>query len=154
MAEINVAKVVQKAVAQHGSNSDALIPILSDVNHELGYLPSDAMTEISRLLHLPDSKAHSVATFYSMLSTKQRGTHVIQFCENAPCHVVGGREVWNALRDELKLAEGQTTSDGKWTLITTSCIGICAVGPVMVVDDDVYGNVDAKQVKEILAKYA
>lgn len=154
MSDTNVQIVVRKAIASHGSNSDALIPILSDVNRELGYLPSDAMTEISRLLHLPDSKAHSVATFYSMLATKQRGKHVIQFCENAPCHVVGGREVWNALRDELKLAEGETTTDGKWTLITTSCIGICAVGPVLVVDDDVYGNVDAKQVKEILAKYA
>lgn len=149
-----VLAVVRNAVNRHGASHDAVIPILSEINHELGYLPADAMTEVCRLLQLPASSAHSVATFYSMLSTRPRGRHVVRFCENAPCHVVGGRQVWEALRGQLGLAEGQTSPDGRWTLVTTSCIGLCAVGPVLVIDDDVYGNIEAGQLPAILAKYA
>jgi NADH-quinone oxidoreductase subunit E len=95
----------------------------------------------------------SVATFYRMLSTEKLGRHVIQFCESAPCHVVGGREVWQAVQDTLDLQPGTTSEDGKWSLVTVSCLGICGVGPVFIVDDDIYGNVTAAQVPEILARY-
>jgi NADH:ubiquinone oxidoreductase subunit E len=89
-----------------------------------------------------------------MLSTKPRGRHVIQFCESAPCHVVGGREVWRTLLDETQVQPGETSKDGRWTLLTTSCLGVCAVGPVVVIDGDIYGNVDAAQLPLILARYA
>jgi NADH:ubiquinone oxidoreductase subunit E len=89
-----------------------------------------------------------------MLSTKPRGKHVIQFCESAPCHVVGGREVWQALKEAVNLDEDETSPDGKWSLITTSCLGLCGVGPVIVIDDDAYGNVTPDQIKDILAKYS
>ncbi|HNR01041.1 MAG TPA: NADH-quinone oxidoreductase subunit NuoE [Anaerolineaceae bacterium] len=148
-----VIKAVQAAVDHYGASQDELIPILNEVNREVGYLPSEAFDEISRLLRVPRSRLFSVASFYRMLSTKPRGKHVIQFCESAPCHVVGGREVWQAIKDFLKIEEDETTSDGKWTLVTTSCLGLCSVGPVMVVDDDIYGNVDPAQVPTILEKY-
>jgi NADH-quinone oxidoreductase subunit E len=152
-SELDVLAVVHKAVEHYGVSHESVIPILSEVNHALGYLPVDAMTEICRLLQLPASNAHAIATFYSLLSTHPQGQHVIRFCDNAPCHVVGGRRVWQALQDTLRLSEGQTSPDGKWTLGSTSCIGLCSVGPVLVIDDDVYGNVDAGQVPGILAKY-
>ena len=79
---------------------------------------------------------------------------MIKFCESAPCHVVGGRQVWEALQESLQLKSGETTQDGKWTLETVSCLGVCAVGPVIVIDDDIYGNLDPKQISEILARYA
>ena len=145
--------VVQTAVTRHGATQEALVPILTEINHELGYLPAAALTEVSRLLRTPKSQLFSVASFYHMLSTKPRGRHIIQFCESAPCHVVGGREVWQSLQDELKLTSGETSADGRWTLLTTSCLGICGVGPVIMVDDDIYGNVVPKQVPDILARY-
>lgn len=151
--EKDILQTVQAVVEKHGAIPEELIPILSELNRELGYLPGPAMAEVSRLLRVPRSQLFSVASFYSMLSTKPRGRHVIQFCESAPCHVVGGREVWEALRSELTLDEDQTSTDGKWTLITTSCLGLCSVGPVIVIDDDVYGNVKPEQVAAILAKY-
>ncbi len=150
----DVISVVQTAVARHGTSREALIPILAEVNRALGYLPTAALTEIHRLLKVPGSQVFSVASFYRMLSTKPRGEHVIQFCESAPCHVVGGREVWQALQDALHLSPGETSADGKWTLLTTSCLGICGVGPVIVIDNDVYGNVEPEQVPELLARYA
>ncbi len=89
-----------------------------------------------------------------MLSTKPRGKHVIQFCESAPCHVVGGREVWQTLKETLNLEVGETTPDGNWTLITTSCLGLCGVGPVIMIDEDAYGNVTPSQIPAILARYS
>ena len=148
-----VVEAVQDAVNRHGATQDELIPILNDVNRAVGYLPSEALDEISRLLRVPKSNLFSVASFYRMLSTKPRGKHVIQFCESAPCHVAGGRAVWETVKETLKINEDETTPDGKWTLITTSCLGVCGVGPVMMIDDDVFGNVDPKQVPSILAKY-
>lgn len=149
-----VIEAVQDAVNRHGATREELIPILNDVNRSVGYLPREALEEISRLLRVPHSQLFSVATFYHMLSTEKRGRHVIQFCESAPCHVAGGRQVWKTLQEELELKSGETSTDGKWSLITTSCLGVCGVGPVIIVDDDIYGNVSPEQVSEILARYS
>ncbi len=153
MDEKSVLTAVRKTVELHGATQEELIPILNDINREVGYIPSIALDELSLLLKVPRSQLFSVASFYRMFSTKPRGRHVIQFCESAPCHVAGGRDVWNSIKDYLKIEEDQTTPDGKWTLLTTSCLGLCAVGPVMLVDDDIYGNVDSSQVPFILDKY-
>jgi NADH:ubiquinone oxidoreductase subunit E len=146
-------QVTQAVVKRHGATRDELIPILTDLNSELGYLSPEVMVEVGKLIGAPRSQLFGVASFYQMLSTKPHGRHVVQFCESAPCHVVGGRQVWQALQDGLKLKSGETSADGKWTLITTSCIGVCAVGPVIVIDEDVHGNVEPGQVADILARY-
>lgn len=148
-----VLEAVKTAIEKHGNNREELIPILNDINRTVGYLPKEALEEVSRLVKVPKSQLFAVTTFYRMLSTQPRGRHVIQFCESAPCHVAGGRKVWEALLGELKVNPEETTPDGKWTLITVSCLGICGVGPVIVIDDDIYGNVAPEQVHEILAKY-
>jgi NADH:ubiquinone oxidoreductase subunit E len=148
-----VLEAVQIAIEHHGVNREELIPILTEVNRALGYLPAEALVEISAKLRVPRSQLFSVASFYQMLSTKPRGKHVIQFCESAPCHVAGGQQVWQSLQEELKLGPGETSSDGNWTLITTSCLGVCAVGPVFLIDDDIFGNVTPEQIPEILARY-
>ncbi len=148
-----VHPVVQEAVNRHGATTEALVPILSEINRELGYLPREALAQVSQLLRVPHSQLFSVASFYHMLSTQPRGRHLIQFCESAPCHVMGGREVWQTLQDELGLEPGETSTDGKWTLATSSCLGICGVGPVIVIDADIYGNVAPERVPGILARY-
>lgn len=149
----DVSAVVEAAIAHHGDEPDALIPILSEVNEKLGYLPVDAMTQVSRSLRLPGSQVMATASFYRLLSTEPRGTHVIRFCESAPCHVMGGRKVWQALQEALGVGPGETTQDGKWTLLAASCPGVCGVGPVIMIDDDVYGNIAPDRVSEILALY-
>ena len=158
--EKDVSAVVRAAIEKHGSNRDALIPILSEVNQALGYIPGEAFREIRKQIHNPaeqvylaESQLYTLASFYDMLSTKARGRHVIKFCENAPCHVVGSKAVWDKLRETLQLKKGGTTPDDKWTLVTTSCLGLCSVGPVVLIDDDLYGNVTPDQIDEILARY-
>jgi NADH-quinone oxidoreductase subunit E len=158
--ERDVSAIVQEAIEKHGANRDALIPILSDVNKALGYIPAEAFQEVQKQLNAEEehtyvskSQLFGLASFYDMLSTKPRGRHVVKFCENAPCHVVGGKAVWDTLSDTLDLKNGETTADKKWTLVTTSCLGLCSVGPVMLIDDDLYGNVTPDQIDEILARY-
>lgn len=149
----NVTAVVQTAIERHGATRDALIPVLTEVNDALGYLSPAAMTEISRRLRVSGSQLLETASFYKMLSTTPRGRHVIQFCESAPCHVMGGRNVWPVLKETLSLEPGQTSADGKWTLLAASCPGVCGVGPVMMIDEEVYGNLTPERIKEILAGY-
>jgi NADH:ubiquinone oxidoreductase subunit E len=158
--ERDVSAIVQEAIEKHGAQRDALIPILSEINHELGYIPAEAFQEVRKQLqesaeqvNVSKSQLFGLASFYDMLSTKPRGRHVIKFCENAPCHVVGGKAVWDALRETLHLKNGETTPDKKWTLVTTSCLGLCSVGPVVLIDDDLYGNVSPSQIDDILARY-
>jgi NADH:ubiquinone oxidoreductase subunit E len=156
--EREIKEVVQQAIEKHGKTPDAFIPILSEVNHALGYIPAEAMREVKAQINhdgnfVSEGQLYGLASFYDMLSTQPRGRHVIKFCENAPCHVVGGKAIWDALRETLNLQNGETTPDNKWTLVTTSCIGLCSVGPVLLVDDEMYGNVTVEQLPEILGRY-
>jgi NADH-quinone oxidoreductase subunit E len=158
--ERDVSAIVQEAIERHGAKRDALIPILSEVNKALGYIPAEAFQEIQKQLNAKEqhtyvskSQLFGLASFYDMLSTNPRGRHVIKFCENAPCHVVGGKAVWDTLSDTLDLRNGETTTDKKWTLVTTSCLGLCSVGPVVLIDDDLYGNLSPDQIDEILERY-
>ncbi len=158
--ERDISAIVSDAIEKHGAHRDALIPILGEINKELGYIPADALREVRHRLHQPeervfvsDSQLFSLASFYSMFSTQPRGRHVVQFCESAPCHVQGGRELIHALQDALALKPGETSPDGKWTLVMTSCLGVCAVGPVILVDEDIYGNLTPEQLPMIFAKY-
>jgi NADH:ubiquinone oxidoreductase subunit E len=158
--ERDISTIVSEAIEKHGHQRDALIPILGEVNQALGYIPAAALAEVRRRLHRPEdrvfvseSQLYSLASFYSMFSTQARGRHVVQFCESAPCHVQGGRELIRALQNALELKPGETSTDGKWSLVMTSCLGVCAVGPVILVDEDIYGNVTPEQLPMIFAKY-
>ena len=149
----DMLNVTDKIVDQHNAEHEALVEILREVNDESGHLTPVQLERIAARLDLPLSKVYSVASFYSLISLQPLGKHVIRFCEDAPCHVVGGREVWEALEQELGIPFGATTLDGEWSLLTTSCIGACAVGPVMMVDGDIYGNLTPDKVREIIARY-
>ncbi|HSO26434.1 MAG TPA: NAD(P)H-dependent oxidoreductase subunit E [Anaerolineales bacterium] len=158
--ELDIRTVVQRAIEKHGSTRDALIPILSEVNREYGYIPAEALSEVRRQVRMSESQIivseghlFSLASFYHMLSTKPLGQHVVRFCESAPCHVMGGRELLHAIQNTLGLQPGETSADGRWSFITTSCLGVCGVGPVILVDEDVYGNVTPADLPRILANY-
>jgi NADH-quinone oxidoreductase subunit E len=158
--EIELDEIVQQAVEHQGAQRASVIPILSEINESFGYIPVEALGKIRRLINAPeeglflaDSHLYATASFYSMFSLKPLGKHIIRFCESAPCHVVGAREVIEAIQNHLGIQVGETTEDKQWTLLTTSCIGVCSVGPVFVVDDEIYGNVTPERVPAILAKY-
>jgi len=147
-------EIARSIIEQHGTEEEELIPILHDINNQIGYISNEAIEEINQMMKIPKSKIYSVATFYKMFTTKPRGQHVIQFCASAPCHVEGAAAIWDKLQALLGLRENETSEDGKWTLITTSCLGLCGVAPVILIDEDVYGNVKPDQVENILNRYS
>lgn len=158
--ETELDEVVRRAVEHQGAQRASVIPILSEINETFGYIPVESLGKIRRLINAPeeglflaDSHLYATASFYSMFSLKPLGKHVIRFCESAPCHVVGAREVIEAIQNHLGIQVGETTEDNEWTLLTTSCIGVCSVGPVFLVDDEIYGNITPERVPVILAKY-
>ncbi len=148
-----VLAITDKVVDKYGGDPESLVEVLREVNDKSGYLSREHLARIAERLSQPLSKVYGVASFYSLINLEPLGQHVIRFCQDAPCHIVGGREVWEALEKELGIPFGETTLDGQWSLLTTSCIGACAVGPVMMVDDDIHGNLTPEKVRDIIADY-
>jgi NADH-quinone oxidoreductase subunit E len=148
-----VKRMVNEVLARYGQEREALVEVLRELNDKAGHLNREILAEVADRLDLPESEVFGVASFYSMLNVEQLGEHVVKLCEDAPCHVAGGRKVWEALEHELGIEFGQTTPDGQWSLLPTSCIGLCAVGPVMLVDGDVYGNLTPEKIPVILSRY-
>lgn len=158
--EAELDEVIERSVEHQGAQRASVIPIINEINETFGYIPVEALGKIRRLINSPeqglvlaDSQLFAIASFYSMFSLKPLGRHVIRFCESAPCHVVGAREVIEAIQDHLGIQIGETTKDKQFTLMATSCIGICSVGPVFLVDDDLYGNATPERVPGLLEKY-
>jgi NADH-quinone oxidoreductase subunit E len=158
--ELDLVSLVNKAVERHGATRAAIIPILSEINRVLGYIPAAVLPEIRRRIQIPeegvflaDSHLYSAASFYQMFSLLPTSKHVVRFCENAPCHVMGGRALLQALTHALGLQPGECSPDRKWSLLMSSCLGVCSVGPILLIDDDVYGNVTAERLPGILARY-
>lgn len=149
----SISPQVEQIVQKHGKKPDSLIPVLHETQKALGHLTTDAMKQIADLLGIPFSKVYGVATFYSLFSTHPKGQNVIRLCESAPCHINGAPQVLDAIKDELGVDVGQTTTDGKFTLEFTSCLGVCGVAPAIMINDTVFGNLTPEKVREVLRKY-
>ncbi|MCK5738663.1 NADH-quinone oxidoreductase subunit NuoE, partial [bacterium] len=130
-----------------------LIPILKDVQAEFGYLSEEVLTGVACTTGVALSDIYGVATFYSLFTTKEKGEFVIRFCKNAPCHVKGAGKVIAAIVAHLKIEVGETTSCKKFTLETTSCLGLCAVAPCMTINDEAYGNLTPEKAVAIIEDY-
>jgi len=151
--EQQVKLVVEAVVSRLGTERSELVGILHALSDELGYLPPQAFVEIGRLMGLPVGEVYSVASFYTMLFTEPRGRHLVLVCESAPCHVAGGQALIDYLPEILGVQVGGTSTDNRWTLLKTSCLGQCAQGPILVIDDELYGNVSKESLPDILKHY-
>ena len=130
-----------------------MIQLLLNIQHEFNWVPQDAVKRISERLKIPYSQIFRVASFYAALSLKPIGRHLIQVCLGTACHVRGGSKILDSVEDVLKIKAGSSTPDMNFTLSGVNCLGCCAQGPMMMVDDDYYGGVSVTKVKKILEKY-
>jgi NADH-quinone oxidoreductase E subunit len=146
-------KRIDEIVDSYQDTKSPLIYILKDVQKEFGHLSEDVLTRVALATTIPLSEIYGVATFYSLFTTKEKGKHIIRCCNNAPCFVNGSEEVLEKIKSYLDIDMGETTKDGEFTLEFTSCLGLCAVAPVMMVDDQVYGNLTAEKAVAILKDY-
>ena len=120
--------------------ADDLIPMLQAAQRELGFLPEQVLLEIARLTGLPSAKVYGTATFYSQFRLQPVGKYIVRVCRGTACHVKGSDRILGDIQDYLQVAPGQTTGEGLFTLETVACFGSCALAPIMVVNDAVYGN--------------
>jgi len=132
----------------------ALIPILQNVQSELGYLHELVLDRVSQLLRLPTSHVYGVATFYHQFRLRPKGRHLITVCRGTACHVKGSKDVNEFLVKELGLTPGSDTSkDGLFTLQQVRCVGACSLAPVIKMDEEFYGDVDTAKARQILSRY-
>ena len=138
-------------IAEHKGGRGELIPILQKVQETFGYLPKEAIVRISELAGIPPSDIYGVLTFYSQFRTTPTGKNRVRVCRGTACHVKGGPGVLRAVKQKLKLEEGQSSEDMMYTLETVACIGACALAPTMMINKDTYGQLTPQKVTSIFS---
>lgn len=143
---------VREIVQGYGADRSYLVPIMQDVQKEFGYLSKDALTAISANLGVPISRVYEVATFYKAFSLKPKGRHHISLCMGTACHVRGAELISGTIADMLKIKDGETTADMEYSFETVGCLGACALGPIIVVDDEYHGEMNIAKTTKLLKK--
>ena len=149
----NCRAVVEAVAESYGRSPDFLIPMLQDLQRDLGYLPPEAMKAVAEILEMPLSQCYAVATFYKSFSLTPRGAHQITLCTGTVCYLKGARELSEQIQKLLGVQPGGTTKDLVFTFQPVNCLGACALAPVMVIDDQYFEKVKLRQVPDILKKF-
>lgn len=129
-----------------------LLPILLDIQQKYRYLPVETMKEVAEYLDVPETRVFSLATFYKAFSLTPRGEKTIRVCAGTACHLRGGASIQQQIENALGIRCGETTEDGRFTLEKVNCLGACALAPVMMVDDRIYGKVTPRKALEIIGE--
>ena len=135
-------------------DKDNLIYILHEIQdtHPQHYISEEAVQAVAEYLNVPPNHIYGVLTFYTMYSTKPRGSNIIRLCESPPCYIKGSENILRKLKILLGVETGETTKDGLFTLELCACLGVCGNAPVMMVNNVVYGGLPQERVEEIIAR--
>ncbi len=131
----------------------ALIPVLHFAQETYGYLPKEVQLLIARKLQIPAAKVYGVATFYSLFSMEKKGHYRVNVCLGTACYVRGAEAVLKEFEDDLKIKVTETDADGMFTLDSVRCVGACGLAPAMMIDGEVYKQVNPNKLEAILAEY-
>lgn len=134
---------------QHGS----LIPLLQSAQDSYGYIPEKIIYYISELVGIPPAEIYGVITFYAQFRLKPLGKNIIRICEGTACHVNGAKSVLSVLQDEVGISVGETSDDGIFSLVSVACLGCCSLAPVIMINDETFGNLDQTKIKKAINKF-
>ncbi|MEW5692624.1 MAG: NADH-quinone oxidoreductase subunit NuoE [Candidatus Hydrogenedentota bacterium] len=148
---VDIAKI-DSFINKNEKNQSALISVLQDIQKEYNWLPQEALIEVAKKLNVPLVYVYGVATFYKSFSLKPRGKHIITVCLGTACHVRNAQSIVDAISRKLGIKPGETTSDLIFSLETVNCLGCCAIGPIVMVDNKYYGEMSVKKVDALLTK--
>ena len=148
---MGITTVLQKYEAKE----ENLLYILHDIqdSSDTNSLNNKDLEEVAAYVGVPLSRVNGVVSFYSMFSSRQRGKYIIRLCQSPPCFIKGSVNVYEKIKQQLRISEDETTDDGLFTLEFSSCLGVCGLAPTMMINDDVYGNLTEERVVEILNNY-
>ena len=140
-------------IAQWKDVPGALVQVLEKVQDVYGYLPLEVQQFVAEGMNAPLEEVYGIVTFYSFFSIYPKGQHTISVCMGTACYVKGAGEILDRLQSVLNVEPGQCTKDGRFSLDACRCVGACGLAPVVTIDGEVYGRMEADRVDEILAKY-
>jgi len=139
---------------KYAPNKDNLIQILHEIQdtHPQHYISPEAVDTVAEYLCVPANHIYGVLTFYTMYSTTPRGKNIIRLCESPPCYIKSSDNILRKLKNTLGVGVGETSQDGQFTLELCACLGVCGNAPVMMINEDVYGDLTEEKVDDIIAR--
>ncbi|HMK43343.1 MAG TPA: bidirectional hydrogenase complex protein HoxE [Dissulfurispiraceae bacterium] len=146
-------KVVNRTMRLNGYSQHALIETLHSVQEAFGYLDMGALKYVAEQLKLPLSLVYGVATFYHFFSLKPAGEHTCVVCTGTACYIAGVPTIIEGIQKKYEVGPGETTSDGKISILTARCLGSCGLAPAVVFDGEVAGKLSAEAVLEKLGRW-
>ena len=146
-------RLVDATMRRLGNQSRGLIETLYTVQETFGYLDEEALRYVAISLRVPLSRAYGVATFYHFFTLKPAGEHTCVVCMGTACYIKGAPQCLSALQHDLGITPGETTADGKVSVLTARCLGSCGLAPAVVYDHDVAGKVSPTDLRARLKKW-
>jgi len=146
----NLTEKINELVSRHETKRSSLIPVLREVQDYYGWISNESMEKVAEILDIPPSDVQAVATFYTMFFTKPKGKHVIWVCRTLSCALKGAEHVEHYLCDKLNLKTGETSKDGKITLMEAECLASCGTAPAMLVDDTLHENLTQEKIDRVI----
>ncbi len=147
------AAKLQEVIAANKDDKSRLMAVMQQAQDIYGYLPFEVQEKIAEGMEVPLEKVFGVATFYAQFSMSPKGKYNISVCLGTACYVKGAQTLVDNLSEVLGIGIGECTPDGKFSLEACRCIGACGLGPVMTVNDEVYGKLTAEDIPDIIRKY-
>lgn len=146
-------KKIDEIISGYEKSEESLLAILQDLQREFFYVPEEGMKRLSEVLGVPESKIYAMGTFYKALSLEPKGKHTCKVCMGTACHLKGSNQILETIERELKVKRDSTTKDKRFTIESVNCVGACAMAPLVVVDDDYYGQTRPSKIMDVLKKY-
>jgi NADH-quinone oxidoreductase subunit E len=147
-------KEIEAEFPRYEQKRAVCVEALKIVQRHRGWVSDEALFAVAEFLEMTPAELEAVATFYNLIFRKPVGKHVILVCDSVSCWIMGYERVLDQLKARLGIDLGETTGDGLFTLLPIVCLGACDQAPAMMIDDELYGNLDPAKIDEILAKYS
>ncbi len=148
-----IEQLVNDLTGKYGKERKSLMPILQGIVKEKRYVDNTDMVHIARALDISAADVYGVASFYSFIENNEMGKYVIRICKSITCEMKGKHKILKALEEELRIKLGETTHNKRFTLLETNCLGLCDVGPAMLINEEPYTKLTPEKVHEILVDY-
>lgn len=146
-------EVFEQILASYRGDRAELVPILQEVQENLGYLPEKVMLDIARFIGVPETHVYSVASFYAQFRLLPLGRRRVAVCRGTACHIRGAPQILNTIENIIGIKEGETSEDLEYTLETVACIGCCALAPCIRVNTDVSGGMTSEKARELMISF-
>lgn len=147
-----VKDTVSKILEKHSKERGELIPILQEIQNEIGYLPLESMHLSAAYLNIPPSQVYGVTTFFTQFYRTRQGRHKIKVCQGTACHVRGASKIIDAVKKNIGISPGETTDDFEFSVERVACFGSCALAPVVVIDGKVHGRMTPQKTEKIIGE--